>query len=111
VAGEVKFFRGAEAFPAGLSVPHMGWNDVRVVKSVLFKNLPPVFPAYFVHSYYVKPAEDQVTAGVTDYGLDFCSALASKNIFGVQFHPEKSGEAGLQILKNFLETANSGCSC
>jgi len=102
IAGEVKYFRNAEKFPAGLPVPHMGWNDVQPKPCALFRGLPESFAAYFVHSYYACPKEPEAAAGVTQYGLDFCSALAKDNIFGVQFHPEKSGEAGLQILRNFL---------
>ncbi|MDR2429265.1 MAG: imidazole glycerol phosphate synthase subunit HisH [Candidatus Margulisbacteria bacterium] len=103
VPGQVCYFRNNENFPKELPVPHMGWNDVRQKNSVLFKNLPEVFSAYFVHSYYAQPADEKFTIGLTDYGIDFCAALQKENIFGVQFHPEKSGEHGLQILKNFLE--------
>jgi len=102
IAGEVKYFRKAEKFPAELPVPHMGWNDVRQRPCALFRGLPESFSVYFVHSYYVKPKAPEVAAGITQYGLDFCSALAKDNVFGVQFHPEKSGETGLQILRNFL---------
>ena len=104
VAGRVQSFRKAAGFPAELSVPHMGWNDVRQLKqSLLFQKLPAQFSAYFVHSYYVLPDAAEVTAGVTDYGIEFCSALETGNLYGVQFHPEKSGQAGLEILRNFLE--------
>ncbi|MDR1452404.1 MAG: imidazole glycerol phosphate synthase subunit HisH [Candidatus Margulisbacteria bacterium] len=103
VPGQVRYFRGSSGFPPGFPVPHMGWNDVRQKSSVLFKNLPEIFSAYFVHSYYAQPTDEKFTIGLTDYGMDFCSALQKENIFGVQFHPEKSGENGLQILKNFLE--------
>ena len=103
VPWQVRYFRRSENFPEALPVPHMGWNDVQRKNSVLFKNLPAVFPAYFVHSYYAQPADEKFTIGLTDYGIDFCAALQKENVFGVQFHPEKSGEHGLQILKNFLE--------
>ncbi|GBR77519.1 imidazole glycerol phosphate synthase subunit H [Candidatus Termititenax dinenymphae] len=101
--GRVEYFRKSVNFPADLPVPHIGWNDVRQKKDTLFKGLPETFTAYFVHSYYAVPDAASVVSGVTDYGIDFCSALEKDNIFGVQFHPEKSGENGLQILKNFLE--------
>ena len=104
VAGRVPYFRKSKNFPAGLPVPHMGWNDVRQTgKTALFRDLPEKFSAYFVHSYYVLPENNNVVSGVTDYGIDFCSALTQGNVFGVQFHPEKSGANGLQILRNFLE--------
>ncbi|GBR75875.1 imidazole glycerol phosphate synthase HisH [Candidatus Termititenax persephonae] len=103
VPGRVQFFRQAAGFPAGLSVPHMGWNDVRQsARNQLFRDLPEKFSAYFVHSYYALPDSAAAVSGWTDYGVDFCSALESGNVYGVQFHPEKSGEAGLQILRNFL---------
>ncbi|GBR73995.1 imidazole glycerol phosphate synthase subunit HisH [Candidatus Termititenax aidoneus] len=103
VPGQVCYFRDAKNFPQELPVPHMGWNDVRQKSSVLFQNLPEIFSAYFVHSYYAQPAAEKFTIGLTDYGIDFCAAVQKDHIFGVQFHPEKSGDNGLQILKNFLE--------
>jgi glutamine amidotransferase len=84
------------------SVPHMGWNRL------LFKHRAPLFEGiedgammYFAHSYYVVPADEQVVATRTDYGIEFTSAVWQGNIYGLQFHPEKSGEKGLQILRNF----------
>ncbi|MDR1997656.1 MAG: imidazole glycerol phosphate synthase subunit HisH [Candidatus Margulisbacteria bacterium] len=105
IPGAVRFFRQADNFPAALPVPHMGWNDVRTGQTGLFQSLPASFAAYFVHSYYAQPEDPAAVTGWTDYGLDFCSALASGRTFGVQFHPEKSGDPGLQILRNFLELA------
>ncbi|MCL6612251.1 MAG: imidazole glycerol phosphate synthase subunit HisH [Peptococcaceae bacterium] len=88
--------------PEGLKVPHMGWNQVR------FKGFHPIFEGvpdnssfYFVHSYYVDPEGDAIKAGVTDYGIEFTSAVAHKNIAAIQFHPEKSSALGLRILRNF----------
>lgn len=98
-------------FPAGLAdaggnllkVPHMGWNEVEQVQShALWKGIPDGARFYFVHSYYVLPDEPAVTAGRTYYGIPFTSAIAHANIFATQFHPEKSAEAGLQLLKNFM---------
>jgi glutamine amidotransferase len=87
-----------------LAVPHMGWNQIS------FKNRPPVFEGieegsnvYFVHSYYVKPDDESVVATTTSYGIDFCSSIRKDNIVATQFHPEKSQEIGLKILKNFGE--------
>lgn len=83
-----------------LRLPHMGWNNVRVEKkNLLFKNIDmPLF--YFLHSYHLKPKSDGAIA-TANYGYDFVCALADKNIFGVQFHPEKSHHWGTQLLKNF----------
>ena len=92
-------------FPAdtGLKVPHMGWNQVVQRQShPLWGNIPSGERFYFVHSYYVAPADAAITAGSTEYGLDFASALARDNFFAVQFHPEKSQRAGLTLLGNFL---------
>jgi len=87
-----------------LKVPQMGWNQLR------FKRRPPAFEGiadgsnvYFVHSYYVQPDNDDVIATTTDYGFEFCSAVWKDNIVATQFHPEKSQDVGLRILKNFAE--------
>ncbi|MBI2474295.1 MAG: imidazole glycerol phosphate synthase subunit HisH [Candidatus Taylorbacteria bacterium] len=88
--------------PAGeLALPHVGWNDVKVEKRSLFEGIKaPIF--YFVHSYSLEPSDRKAIAGTTDYGGDFVSAVETKNIYGVQFHPEKSQHAGLKLLENFL---------
>jgi glutamine amidotransferase len=85
-----------------LKVPHMGWNQLS------FKRRPPAFEGleeganfYFVHSFYVKPEDEGVVATTTTYGFEFCSSIWKENIVATQFHPEKSQEKGLQILKNF----------
>lgn len=87
-----------------LPVPQMGWNQLS------FKNRPVAFEGvedgsnvYFVHSYYVRPDDDAVVATTTDYGIEFCSSIWKDNIIATQFHPEKSQEIGLRILKNFAE--------
>jgi len=85
-------------------VPHIGWNQIIKVKdSLLMKNIPDKSEFYFVHSYYAVPDEKKITAGTTDYGIDFCSAVKKDNMWGCQFHPEKSGEIGIRLLKNFIK--------
>jgi glutamine amidotransferase len=88
-----------------LKVPHMGWNQVQQTQlHPLWTNIPNNSRFYFVHSYYVDPKESSVVAGTTPYGgINFSAAIARDNVFAVQFHPEKSQEIGLTLLKNFLE--------
>ncbi len=98
VAGEVVAFPERTA----LKVPHMGWNQIRQTRrSRLFDGVRDKEYAYFVHSYYVTTGEEQVS-GTTDYGVIFPSVVESGNIYGIQFHPEKSQAFGLKILQNFL---------
>lgn len=86
-----------------LKVPHMGWNQVVQAKvHPLWQDIPSGARFYFVHSYYVDAGERADVAGETDYGIRFTSAAARANIFAVQFHPEKSATAGLQLLRNFM---------
>lgn len=87
-------------FDKGLKVPCVGWNKLEQLKSPLFTGLEPQNHVYFVHSYYA-PLSDQ-TIAVANYGLPYSAALQNDNFFGVQFHPERSGAVGEQILKNFL---------
>jgi glutamine amidotransferase len=85
-----------------LKIPHMGWNNLKLKRQhPVFANIPEEAEFYFVHSYYPTPSDDSVILGLTDYGISFCSVLASNNLVAMQFHPEKSGRPGLQILKNF----------
>jgi len=87
----------------GLKVPHIGWNSLRVSRgSQLLCGLEDGARVYFVHSFYPVPDDPSVISAVTDYGIDFCSAVERGNIAAMQFHPEKSGTVGLQILRNFL---------
>lgn len=91
-------------FPAlpGLKVPHMGWNRLEVRgDQPLFRGIPAEAYVYFVHSYYVVPADESVVAATTEHGIRFCSAIARNNLFATQFHPEKSQRVGLKILDNF----------
>ena len=86
-----------------LKVPHIGWNQVSIkAPTTLFAKVPDLSSFYFVHSFYA-PVSDSVTIGVTEYGEPFSSVVMKDHYCGVQFHPERSGETGLQILRNFLE--------
>lgn len=89
-------------FDDGLVVPHVGWNQVCKTSSHrLMNDVPDESFFYFVHSYYCEPEDADAVVGETDYGNRFVSIVAHKNVCGVQFHPEKSQETGLQLLKNF----------
>jgi glutamine amidotransferase len=84
--------------------PHTGWNTVSIEKdSPLFKDIPNQAEFYFVHSYYIKSNDQKDVLNYTEYGQRFVSSLSKDNIFGVQYHPEKSHDVGMQILKNFVE--------
>ena len=88
---------------SSLKVPHMGWNQVRQrIVHPLFDGIPDGADFYFVHSYYPDVADDSLVAGVTEYGVTFCSLLVKGKIEASQFHPEKSGEQGLRVLRNFF---------
>jgi glutamine amidotransferase len=92
--------------PDGLKVPHMGWNQVRIVRDhAIFEDIPDGSYFYFVHSYYPRPAVQSVVIGETEYGVTFPSVVARDNVVATQFHPEKSGEAGLRMYANFLRLA------
>ncbi|OHB25782.1 MAG: imidazole glycerol phosphate synthase, glutamine amidotransferase subunit, partial [Desulfuromonadaceae bacterium GWC2_58_13] len=87
-----------------LKVPHMGWNQIRLHQEIpLFKGVADGSSVYFVHSYYVVPDDSQTIAATTDYGIEFCSAICRDNVMATQFHPEKSQQVGLRILRNFGE--------
>ncbi len=102
--GKVRHF--PEATDAGgrrLKIPHMGWSEVHQSHPhPLWEGIPDQNRFYFVHSYYVDPAENDLTAGTTEYGVTFASVLARDNLFATQFHPEKSADMGLLLLKNFV---------
>lgn len=96
--GEIKKFSS----DMGLKIPHIGWNSLEIKQNdTLFKDIPENSYVYFVHSYYLHAEDENDIATVTNYGIDFHSAVGKNNIFATQFHPEKSGDVGLQILKNF----------
>lgn len=89
--------------PEGLKIPHMGWNNLEIKKDCnLLEGINDDY-MYFVHSYYVKPEDENIIAATTNYGIDVPAAICKDNVFATQFHPEKSGEKGLKILKNFIE--------
>jgi glutamine amidotransferase len=86
-----------------LKIPHMGWNQVRQQRcQAMWTDIPNESRFYFVHSYYVETSRAEDVAATTEYGIGFASVLAHENIFAVQFHPEKSQHAGLQLLSNFV---------
>jgi len=92
--------------PDGQKIPHMGWNQVsQVTAHPAFDRVPDNTDFYFVHSYYVDPDDRSLVVGETDYGVRFCSVLAQGNLLATQFHPERSGEIGLRVYKNFFERA------
>ncbi len=105
IPGEVRYFGNPLTGDDGerLKVPHMGWNEVRQHgKHPLWAGIPDMTRFYFVHSYYVHAEDRGLLAGSVEYGVSADAALARDNLFAVQFHPEKSADAGLQLLRNFL---------
>ena len=94
-------------FPSLVKCPHLGWNKVKFIHNSnynmnpIFRDIPNESYFYFVHSYYCEPDNQKVICSTTDYGLVFSSSTWEENLFGVQFHPEKSSASGLKILKNF----------
>lgn len=96
-------FKGRDVRLTGnVKIPHMGWNTLRKVKdSELFSGVADDSFVYFVHSLYPVPEDKEVICTQTEYAQTFTSAVASKNVYGTQFHPEKSGEVGMKILRNF----------
>jgi imidazole glycerol-phosphate synthase subunit HisH len=99
------FFKGKDVRLIGpVKVPHMGWNSLNIVKqNELFEGISDGAYVYFVHSLYPVPDEKEIICTQTEYGETFTSTVAKNNIFGTQFHPEKSGDVGLMILKNFAK--------
>jgi glutamine amidotransferase len=102
--GEVQRFPDRIYSDSGnlLKIPHMGWNAVKFNHDhPVFRDISTGSEFYFVHSYYPKPASENLTVGTTEYGIVFTSAVAFRNLVAVQFHPEKSGKPGLRLLDNF----------
>jgi len=115
-SGEGGFFDGLDIisgkvkrFPNSVKCPHLGWNKIKFTsnsnhnKNPIFRDIPDESYFYFVHSYYCEPNYRATVSSITDYGLEFSSSIWKGNLFGVQFHPEKSSTLGLKILKNFGE--------
>ena len=99
ISGDVRRFR----LPSEYKIPHMGWNRLQIQKDVtLLRDCPDEPWFYFVHSYYVVPADPSCIAATTDYGIDFVSMVARGNLYATQFHPEKSQSAGMQLLTGFV---------
>lgn len=98
------FFKGrVERLRAAPKIPHMGWNRLHSVRySPLTENVEPGEYVYFMHSYAPNPTDERIVLAITSYGLDFPSIVGEKSVFGTQFHPEKSGQTGQKILRNFL---------
>jgi len=89
--------------PSFVKVPHMGWNTLRIVKqNELLEGISDESYVYFVHSCYPVPMDKDIICAETTYGITFSSAIAKQNVYGTQFHPEKSDELGLRIVKNFV---------
>ena len=105
IKGSVKRFPAnmQDQLGAHLKIPQMGWNQVKQHSHPLWENIDDLSRFYFVHSYYVQPDDTSLSAGTTDYGMEYTSALSANNLFAVQFHPEKSADNGLQLLRNFIQ--------
>jgi glutamine amidotransferase len=103
IKGEVRKF---DLKDKNLKIPHMGWNKINAARNAfaqkMFAGIENGESFYFVHSYYALPADASKYSSVCDYGGDFCSSIAFENVWGSQFHPEKSGDKGLAVLMNFI---------
>jgi glutamine amidotransferase len=109
-AAGLGLFKGKVArFPdaPGLKIPQIGWNQLNIVRPdcPLYKGIPSGSYVYFVHSYFPQPADASIVATETTYGAPFASSIWRENVFATQFHPEKSQDTGLRLLKNFVELA------
>lgn len=99
LSGKVRLFKDR-----AVKIPHMGWNQLtQTSQTSVLKGIPDGAEFYFVHSYYVDPADPKLIATTTDYGGEFCSSIARGNLFACQFHPEKSQTLGLRLIQNFAE--------
>jgi glutamine amidotransferase len=98
--GEVKKLPNKDGF----KVPHLGWNSIKIArKCELLDGIPREAYVYFANSYVAKPSDRRIIAATSTYGTEFASVICKENIFATQFHPEKSGEVGLRMLRNFVE--------
>lgn len=101
-------------FPSdnGLKIPHVGWNSLAYPsKGRLFEGIPENSYVYFVHSYYVRAAEPEIVVAASEYGVNFHASVEKGNVFGCQFHPEKSSDTGLTILRNFIAVTKMHTNC
>ena len=100
-------FKGKSVkLPSCLKVPHMGWNTLKIIKETkILEGIKDDSYVYFVHSLYPVPSNKSLVCAETEYGITFASVIASENVFGTQFHPEKSGATGLRMLENFVKIA------
>ena len=105
VTGLQIFHGSVRRIPHGPKIPHMGWNQLHTLSPDLpiFVDIPSDAYFYFAHSYYVEPQDQAGVAATTDYGSPYCSVIATDQVWGTQFHPEKSGDVGMQVLKNFVK--------
>lgn len=102
------FIKGTvQKFPETVKIPQIGWNSLKLNDNPIWNGIPDQADVYFCHSFYAKPVDKSVVAATTDYGIEYCAAVAQDNIFGVQFHPEKSQTAGLKILENFINLSTN----
>jgi glutamine amidotransferase len=98
--------------PEGRVIPHMGWNEVQMPKEIdIFEGLPKTKHFYFAHSYYSQVLDEEAKIAYTDYDFQLPAAVRKKNIYGTQFHPEKSGPIGLKVLENFSRIAEEASKC
>ena len=103
IEGKVKKLK-----PCGQKIPHMGWNKIEINQSdSLFRGIDASSKFYFVHSFVAEPSNRTDVLATTKYGQPFCSIVRKQNIYGVQFHPEKSHKFGMQLMKNFCEISNA----
>ena len=104
--GKIRRIPAAE----GLKIPHMGWNSLHLMNNGrLFQDIPEQSYVYFVHSFYLEAADLSIVKATAEYGVTIHASVEKDNIFGCQFHPEKSGELGLQILQNFAGKEGGAC--
>jgi glutamine amidotransferase len=96
-----------EKIPSAVKVPHMGWNELKILKrnSKIFSGIKERENFYFVHSYHVIPDSKDIISSTTDYGIEIVAGIEYDNIYGFQFHPEKSSDGGLKLLENFWNIA------
>ncbi len=99
----LNIFKGSvNKIPEGRKIPHMGWNKLNVIKNCPILEGVDGKYFYFVHSYHANPEDEKIVSSITNYGVNLVASLSNNNCFATQFHPEKSGVAGLKILKNFV---------